>query len=398
MDDYVITINGEIGSDAAAGSEDWGIVGISFLQEKLALMPNETENVRIKINSPGGNATEGFGMHDIIKTFAKENDVQVTTEIAGLCASIATVIFLSGSVREISENSDFMIHNPWMLTGGDAAELRKRADELEKVEQRLAAFYAEITGRDEDEVRAEMAEETYLSSEEALEKGFATDVIETGVDAKKDKKRKKNNLVFAKIDPSKMKPKINKNKKPTSTLGEKIDKLIALVTPKKPKNKDDKVKNLEITLEDESMLFVEAMDEESSLGEKVFLMDAEGNLGEAPEDGDYTLDDGRTLVITNGVVKSFSEVEDPDPDPDEDAEEMAKLGEKIDKLIGAVAANDKIQAKKQKKVAAELNTIKASIKSRGNPGNGTGNFKQTTQKTHESAWNRVRSELREKRK
>ncbi len=396
MDEYVITINGEIGSDAAVDSGDWGIVGISFLQEKLALMPKGTEDMRVKINSPGGNATEGFGMHDTLKKFAKDNDVQVTTEIAGLCASIATVIFLSGSVREISENSDFMIHNPWMLTGGDAKELRKRADELEKVEQRLAAFYSEITGRDEDDVRAEMAEETFMSSDEALEKGFATDVIET-IKLKKDKKRNKNNLVFAKIDPSKMKPKVKKNKKSTSTIGAKLDSLIDLLTPKKAKKKEEEVVNLEITLEDGAMFFVEAMDEESALGEKVSMMDEEGNLGEAPEDGDYLLDDGRTLSITNGVVKSFSEVEEEETE-EEDAEEMAKLGEKIDKLISAYSKNDKIQAKERKKVVKDMNLIKASIKSRGNPGNGTGNFDQRSEKAHVSAWGRARNELRDKRK
>ncbi|KKL54572.1 hypothetical protein LCGC14_2264030, partial [marine sediment metagenome] len=118
-----IFIQGIISPWQDKAAEEWGEVNIKQVTQQI--QDNvDAEKLIVHIHSPGGDVDEGFGIHDILVASGKE----IETRIEGLCASIATIIALAGKTRMITENSEFMIHNPWMDAWGDADDLQKSAD------------------------------------------------------------------------------------------------------------------------------------------------------------------------------------------------------------------------------------------------------------------------------
>jgi len=133
-------------------------------------------NVEVVIDSPGGSVEAGFSIHDFLVNSGRE-----ITTIGYNVKSIATVIFLSGKERIMSANGKFFIHNPWMNISGEAEELRRGAELLQKEEDRILEFYFEKTGANEAQqeiIRDRMKNEIAISPQEAVELGFATKVLE----------------------------------------------------------------------------------------------------------------------------------------------------------------------------------------------------------------------------
>jgi ATP-dependent protease ClpP protease subunit len=135
----------------------------------------EKEEYHFIINSQGGNVNVGKDIRDFIasvpnaKTVAKE-----------LCASIATVIHTAVPLqnRMIEEGTKYMIHNPWVEMSGDAATLAKVSKDLDNIEKDLEQHYAKATGSSKETISAFMAVETYLSTDQCIKLGFASQVIE----------------------------------------------------------------------------------------------------------------------------------------------------------------------------------------------------------------------------
>tara|TARA_R110001632_G_scaffold28230_3_gene75428 strand:+ start:11541 stop:12515 length:975 start_codon:yes stop_codon:yes gene_type:complete len=143
----------------------WGIDSKTFIDEIKEI---STENVLLRINSPGGSVIDGLSIHDAIKRMPQK----VTAQIEGLAASIATIIALGANEITMSQNSLFMIHNVWGGETGGAKDMRKAADLMEKMGDRLVSIYVSKTGRDESEIRNWMDEETWFTADEAIEAGF----------------------------------------------------------------------------------------------------------------------------------------------------------------------------------------------------------------------------------
>lgn len=128
-------------------------------------------DLTIAINSPGGNIVDGIAIFNAIAR-AVEGGRTVTCRIDGLAASMASVIALAGSAVVMADNALMMIHNPWDCACGDASELRKAAETLDKMKETIVGIYARRTGKDEGELATLMDEETWLSASEALDMGF----------------------------------------------------------------------------------------------------------------------------------------------------------------------------------------------------------------------------------
>lgn len=158
-----ILIEGEIGMD----------VTLSSVRAQFAAVPDATD-IFVRINSIGGDVDEGFAIYD----FLTSHGLPVTTIGEGRVYSIATIILLAGDNRLMTRNSQFMIHNPWAMASGDADEFRRYARELERREVQIADFYARKTGKDKDEIRRYMKEETFFSAEDAVQFGFADAIHE----------------------------------------------------------------------------------------------------------------------------------------------------------------------------------------------------------------------------
>lgn len=170
-----------IASDAEDGVGNlyfYQFIGESFWEEGITAQSvraaladmGKVERVNVYINSPGGDVFEGVTIQNMLE----RHDAYVAVHVDGIAASIASVIAMAGDEINIAANGMLMIHDPWSFAMGDADELRKTADVLDKIRDQIADTYARRSGGDKDEIVALMAAETWMTADEAIAAGFAT--------------------------------------------------------------------------------------------------------------------------------------------------------------------------------------------------------------------------------
>lgn len=140
----------------------------------VALEQADGGDVLIYINSPGGSAFEGLACFNTLLRYPGRKVVV----IEGMAASAATFIAMAGDEIQMNEASFMMIHNSSGLTLGTSDDHADTMAFLEKVDAMQATIYAARTGLPEDDIRAMMAAETWMTGREAVEQGFATTLIE----------------------------------------------------------------------------------------------------------------------------------------------------------------------------------------------------------------------------
>lgn len=128
----------------------------------------------VRINSYGGEVAEGLAIYNLLKSYEGE----VTTICDGFACSAASVVFMAGAKRIMPRSSLLMIHNAWTWASGDADDLRKAADDLEKITQPSVEIYTSVSNLDTDEIKSMMDAETWIDADEALDYGFATEISE----------------------------------------------------------------------------------------------------------------------------------------------------------------------------------------------------------------------------
>ena len=137
---------------------------------KNFLSGQQGKSLNIYINSGGGSVFAGLAIYNMIRRFAETNAVQVFVD--GLAGSIASVIAFAGSMPpKIPSNAFLMIHNPFALVEGNAADLRKMADDLDVITGGILNVYMEHVreGVTEDQIRGLMDAETWLNGQNAAE-------------------------------------------------------------------------------------------------------------------------------------------------------------------------------------------------------------------------------------
>lgn len=139
---------------------------------------SDADEIIVHINSRGGSVDEGFAIHDLLTNSGKK----VTTRVEGQASSIASVVLLAGSVRQITENSNVMVHNPWMdltLIGGlEADEMIRVGNQMKEAETKILDFYVTKTGADKEQIANFMKEETTFNAATAIELKFATEILQ----------------------------------------------------------------------------------------------------------------------------------------------------------------------------------------------------------------------------
>jgi ATP-dependent protease ClpP protease subunit len=90
--------------------------------------------------------------------------------------SIASYIAMAGERVVMAKNAMMMIHNPWTMAFGDANELRKMADVLDKYRDSIVDAYTDKSEKDKKAVTAILDAETWYTAQEAVDAGFATEV------------------------------------------------------------------------------------------------------------------------------------------------------------------------------------------------------------------------------
>lgn len=151
----------------------------NFFREELAKYPNVTE-INIYINSYGGSVFEGTAIYNQLK----RHPAHKTVYVDGFACSIASVIAMAGNTVIMPKNALMMIHNMWMGTVGNAAELRKAADDLDVINAAgRQAYLQKAAGNLSEETLIQMMdEETWLTAEQCIQYGLADQFAEQEAD------------------------------------------------------------------------------------------------------------------------------------------------------------------------------------------------------------------------
>lgn len=271
----------------------------------------DATQITVRINSRGGDVQEGWAIHDLLVNSGKK----IVTIGEGKIYSIATIIFLAGSERDIMKNADGLIHNPFippytLADQYESTDLVKIAEALQQEEEKILEFYALRTGSPKDKLATYMKDSTKLSAEDMLALGFATKIIEPI-------------MAYAFIN---LKNNFNMDEKAFfEKLGATLDGALS------------KMKNF-------SRITPAAMTLTDKDGKEVNIEKESGTpeVGDkASPDGTFTMADGTVVVVAEGSV---TDVKAPDED------ELAKAKNEIEELKTKLAA---AEAEKESVVAAE---------------------------------------------
>ena len=164
-----ITIHDEIGY--------FGVSAKDFVAQMKAI-PSNVLNLTVSIDSPGGDVNDGLTIFDAISAF-KSRGGNVSVDIIGLAASMASVIMLAGNNIRIAENGRVMIHRVTGGVYGNADDLAAGAQLVKQMEDRIISIYQTKTGKDEVALRDMMKAElgTWFFGQEAVDNGFADEVM-----------------------------------------------------------------------------------------------------------------------------------------------------------------------------------------------------------------------------
>ena len=140
-----------------------------------ALKKVTTPNLDIHINSFGGSAFDGIAIHNLLK----QHSAKVTAYIDGIAASAASIIALGASEVVMPENAMMMIHCASTIAWGNAKELRKEADDLEKIDEAVRTSYMSKFNGTEKQLITLLENETWLTAKDALKVGLCDEILTT---------------------------------------------------------------------------------------------------------------------------------------------------------------------------------------------------------------------------
>lgn len=145
----------------------------SFKDELDAL--GDIHTLNMYINSPGGSVFQGQAIYSILK----RHKATVNAHIDGIAASISSVIPMAADNVFMPRNSMMMVHNPWTLAMGNAQELRKQADDLDRIRESILEAYLSKTGDklSRDKLVELLDNETWLTAQECFDYGLCDQVV-----------------------------------------------------------------------------------------------------------------------------------------------------------------------------------------------------------------------------
>jgi ATP-dependent protease ClpP protease subunit len=155
-----------------------GYVGMDITPEgvKQELEALGGDDVIVKLNTPGGVVFQALEIYNTIISYAGKT----TVIMGGLVASAGTLISQAFDERIAQDITSYMIHNVNTMTSGDAAKLKKEAEQLERLNKHMADIFASRTGKDVNEILELMEAETWYYGNEIVKIGFADKLQKTG--------------------------------------------------------------------------------------------------------------------------------------------------------------------------------------------------------------------------
>lgn len=144
-----------------------------FMEDLEAV--KDKQNITVKINSCGGDVYTGIAIHNALVGLNKP----ITVLVEGIAASAASIIACAGSTVKMYPGSLMMIHG---VSGFFAAplnlqDLKREARSFDAIERAIADIYHQKTGIPVDTLRGMMEKEKWMTGKEAVEKGFADEIV-----------------------------------------------------------------------------------------------------------------------------------------------------------------------------------------------------------------------------
>lgn len=293
-----LNIEGYIGaSDMLSIFSGEETFSLSKLKKFLDSLETDVTDIHVFINSGGGSVNEGWAIYDKLRASGKK----ITTIGEGIVGSIATIIFSAGDVRKLHENSKFFIHNPYWMPGEPAPmeskDLIALGEELQNEQSKILAFYSKITGKKVEEIAPLMDKATDLTTEQAIEMGFAHSVINEFVNQNAYRLvalMEKKEIIKSNINPKQNK--MSKDKSNVMAAFDKFSKILNSVI-------GGEIVNMDVQATDEQgnavNLFIESETEDFT-GKPAFIVDVNGD--KTPASGEFTTADGKVIKVENGIV------------------------------------------------------------------------------------------------
>lgn len=306
-----------INKDIVADSdkmENWyltGVDGMSFsdVQDFIAWIPIDDPRIDIELHSCGGDVAEGYAIYDALRATGKE----ISATVVGRCASMATVILLAAPLerRKMYPHAKILIHSPYCpgIEGSvDIQALESLKSGLEAEREKMLSLYVERCGVDRSLLEAQMAKETWFGGEVAKQLGFVSEVI-----MPKSARILTKNTVMA------------KKENEVTVSKSLLDRMLAKLGY--AKIEDVPVVALELTTAGGDVLTVEREEGDPQVGDP------------ASPDGEHVMPDGKTIVVTDGVI---TEIREPQEENDDTATLQARIAV-LEQQVADLTANAKTE-------------------------------------------------------
>lgn len=169
-----VPIKGDIVDDATAAFYDFfGIPSTSPSKVNSAIDAANGEPLEVDIASNGGDVSAASEIYTNLKGYTGK----VTVNIQGLAASSASIIAMAGDEVNMSPTAQMMIHKAWTVTQGNADDLSQAATMMDSTDQSIVNAYELKTGMNRDDILQMMAKSTWMTAQDAVDKGFADKIL-----------------------------------------------------------------------------------------------------------------------------------------------------------------------------------------------------------------------------
>ncbi|HEO6611825.1 head maturation protease, ClpP-related [Streptococcus agalactiae] len=137
-------------------------------------LPEDSSDIILEVNSNGGLVTVGSEIYTALRNYKGK----VTAEVTGIAASAASVAVMGADKVVMSPTAQMMVHKAlFNWVSGNSDDLDKASSALKSSDKAIVNAYVAKTGKSEDEIMDLMRNETFMSAQDAVENGFADEVM-----------------------------------------------------------------------------------------------------------------------------------------------------------------------------------------------------------------------------
>ena len=133
----------------------------------------DTGDITVWVNSPGGSVFAAAEIYTMLRDYAGT----VTVKVASVAASAASVVVMAGDVVQMSPTALLFLHDPSTIAFGNARDMEKAIQTLDKVKESIISAYMAKSGLSHNRIAKLMENESWIPAKEAVQLGFADEIL-----------------------------------------------------------------------------------------------------------------------------------------------------------------------------------------------------------------------------